>query len=343
MTGENLQERISVKTTWPAHALAILLSMSYAWGISKTAYVQSSLQFVSPLLIIASVHLLWLLATRGRHPGYARTVIYRTLISSVALGLLVPAIMAVAPMPSAASSEGINLYGFLVAIFCLAVLAMTLAAVALIVYLLARTLEFIAKAIMKRLSDKNRLNDVSVLATIFTLVTLASLEGTSGFYRFAGTGQATASVMIDAPPQRVWAVMQTATAAEFPLPGILQAFPQPVAVRVDEGTGFGAKRVVVFAGREGRGELHLEVVNQEGLRSVFRTVSDSTPMAQWIAINSISYEVLPDVRGSRLNVTLDYERLLAPWLIFSPMMTLAGKLSMGVLAEDTKARAEMGT
>ncbi|CAN0604906.1 unnamed protein product, partial [Ectocarpus sp. 12 AP-2014] len=128
---------------------------------------------------------------------------------------------------------------------------------------------------------------------------------------------------------------------EFPLPGILQAFPQPVAVRVDEGTELGAKRVVVFAGREGRGELHLEVVEREGLRSVFETVSDSTPMANWIAITSITYEVVPHDQGSLLRVTLDYERLLAPSLIFEPMMAFAGNLSMGVLAEDTKARAEM--
>ena len=65
-------------------------------------------------------------------------------------------------------------------------------------------------------------------------------------------------------------------------------------------------------------------------------------MAGWITIHSITYEVLPRSQGSVLKVTLDYERLLAPSLIFSPMMALAGKLSMGVLAEDTRVRAEAG-
>ncbi len=340
MTGGRLRTRALVKADWPAHALAMCFSMTYAWGISKTAHVQTSLQFISPLLVIGLVHFLWVLATRGRQPGYARTVIDRALMSSLLLALLVPAVMAVAPMPSAASSADGYLYGFLVTLFCLVVLANTLAAVAFAFYLAARLLDFVVKAIGKLASDKNHLKDLSILATVFTLVAIASLEGISGLYRFAGAGQATASVAISAPPERVWAAMQTATTPEFPLPGILQAFPQPVAVRVDEGTELGAKRVVVFAGREGQGELHLEVVKREGLRSVFETISDSTPMANWIAITSITYEVVPRDQGSLLRVTLDYERLLAPSLIFKPMMALAGTLSMGVLAEDTKARAE---
>ena len=304
MMGEQVREVRLIKATWPAHALAVSLSMSYAWGISQTVYVQTSIQFISPLLVVLLVHLLWVLMTTHREPGYARTVVYRAFLSSVVLALLVPAIMSVAPMPSTASSGAGAFNGVWVVLFCLAVLAIVLFIIAFIVYLGARLLELVAKAIMKQLGDRNNLNDLSILATLFVFVALASLEGISGFYRFAGTGQATASVAIDAPPEKVWTAMQTATAAEFPLPGILQAFPQPVAVRVDEGTGLGAKRVVVFAGREGRGELHLEVVEREGLRSVFETVSDSTPIANWIAINSITYEVIPRSQAAVLNVTL---------------------------------------
>lgn len=341
MSDVRVQERTLVKATWPAHALAMLLSMSYAWGISKTAYVQTSLQFISPLLVIVLVHLLWLLATRGRQPGYARTVMDRAVVSSLFLALLVPAMMSIAPMPSTASS-GDGAFGqFLIVIFCLAVLAAALAAAVFVLYLFAVLLDLVIKAIGKLLGNGRRLNDLSILATLFALTALASLEGVSGFYHFARTGQATATVAINAPPERVWTAMQTATAAEFPLPDILEPFPQPVAVRIDEGTELGAERVVVFAGREGRGELHLEVVERAGLRSVFKTVSDTTPIAQRIAIDSITYEVVPQSQGSQLQVTLNYERLLAPSLIFSPMMALAGKLSMEVLAEDTKLRAEL--
>lgn len=343
MTGEELRARPSVKVTWPAHALAMSLGMSYAWGISKTTYVQTSLQFVSPLLVMLLVHLLWLLATHDRQPGYAREVVSRALVSALFIALLVPAVMAVAPMPSAADAESSAFTGFLGVLLCLAVLAAVIFAIAFTVYLAARLIELIVKAIWKGPGDRNRLNDVSVLVMVFALITSASLEGMSGFYRFAGAGRATASVTIDAPPERVWATMQTATAPEFPLPNILQAFPQPVAVRVDEGTGLGAKRVVEFVGREGRGELRLEVVKQEGLRSVFRAVSDSTPMVSWIAIKSITYNVVPRGQGSLLEVTLDYERLLAPSLIFNPMMEAAAWLAMGVLAEDTKERAERET
>ncbi len=317
------------------------LSMVYAWGISQTAYVTTSVQFISPLLVMMTVHWTWMVATRSLEQGYAQTVFFRSLVSGLALALLVPLIEIASPMPShAGSGSSDGLQSLLMVLFCLVVLAAVLAIAAGALHLLLKLFAFVAKAIWRRSAKSNRMHDLSSLVAGVVLVMAASLEGIPSSYRFDGAGQATASVHINAPPDDVWAAMQTATAAEFPLPDLLQMFPQPVAVPLDEGTEIGSERIVVVEGREGRGSLHLRVVERRGMKSVFHTLSDTTPISRWAQIKSITYEVLPASEGSTLRVTLDYERLLAPSWVFTPMMKVAARLGMGVLATDTKQRAE---
>lgn len=134
--------------------------------------------------------------------------------------------------------------------------------------------------------------------------------------------------------------MEQATSPSFPLPAILSSFPQPVDVVIDEGTALGATRKVAFQGREGAGFLTLIVTERSDTQAVFRVISDTTPYANWIAYKSLTYTVQPENSGTRLSVSLDFDRLLAPSWFFTPMTKGASRLAMDVLARDVKSRSE---
>jgi hypothetical protein len=134
--------------------------------------------------------------------------------------------------------------------------------------------------------------------------------------------------------------MQTATSPDFPLPNILGFFPRPVEVSVDESVGLGANRVVQFKGREGAGALHLRVATRTDTTVTFDVMSDTSPYAGWITHQHLTYRITPEGSGTRIAVTLDFERRLAPNWFFGPMMRGAARLAVDVLARDVKARAE---
>ncbi|MEL6781962.1 MAG: hypothetical protein AAFO51_06255 [Pseudomonadota bacterium] len=324
---------------WVPHLVAVPLSMGYAWSVAQTSYVTTGLQFVSPLLLIMATHLVWLQAGGATVQGYARIAFRRSLVSAVASAMVVPLVEIASPKPSYAGSEMAGAgAAILTVLFCLAVLATVLALAAVALYLVYLALDYLVRLIFRR--KGGGLNDLASLALGATLILTASLEGMPQGYSFATGGRATASVLIDASPETVWEAMQTATIPEVPLPAALQMFPQPIAVPVDEGTELGARRVVVIEGREGRGLLHLRVVEQTDTRAVFEVVSDTSPISRWIALQSLSYDIAPMPGGNVLNVSLTYDRLLSPSWAFAPMMRVAARLAMGVLAGDTKARAE---
>ena len=60
----------------------------------------------------------------------------------------------------------------------------------------------------------------------------------------------------------------------------------------------------------------------------------------WMRQRTLTYRVEPEGSGSRLTVTSEYDRLLAPAWFFQPCMRLASFLAVDVLARDTKARAQ---
>ncbi|MEM6550455.1 MAG: hypothetical protein AAF713_22460 [Pseudomonadota bacterium] len=324
---------------WLPHLVAIGLSMGYAWGVAQTPYVTTGLQFISPLLLIMAAHTVWLQADGAAVQGYARIVFCRSLLSAIALATIVPLVEIASPTPSYAVSEVASpVVGILAVLFCLSVLAAVVVLAAAALFLVYLALDYLVRLVFRRRGGG--LNDVASLALGATLILTASLEGTSLGYSFAGDGRATASLSVDASPETVWRAMQTATTPEVPLPSALHMFPQPVAVPVDEGTELGARRVVVIEGREGRGLLQLRVVEQTDTKAVFEVVSDTSPLSRWIALRSLSYDIAPALGGSILHVSLTYDRLLSPSWAFDPMMRMAARLAMGVLAGDTKARAE---
>ncbi|MEM7058707.1 MAG: hypothetical protein AAF557_14040 [Pseudomonadota bacterium] len=319
------------------HLIAIGLSMTYAWHVSQSAYVQTGLQFIAPLLIILLCHLAILAAQRRLAAGYAGLVLKKSMLTTFLLiGLLFGSEL-LTPHPSHAAGDTItSLLSFL---FCLVVLAVVLAVAAGALYLIYLLGKVLLRAIRGDPKDDG-LNDLASMTLAVAMIAGASFEGVPGAYRFSADGHSTASYPVDASPGEVWAAMQTATSPDFPLPDMLDMFPRPIAVLVDEGTVLGANRVVLFRGREGQGKLHLRVVSQTGTRAVFEVVSDTSPMARWVALKSLTYTVVEDRAGAHLDVRLDYDRLLAPSWIFTPMIESATYLAASVLARDTVERAE---
>ncbi|SFJ57171.1 SRPBCC family protein [Jannaschia pohangensis] len=320
-----------IERTLP-HILAGGLAMVYAWVVSRTSLMPSGLQFVAPALVILSVHVLWAV-WRGGWTG--EIVLRRCAVTGV--GLVGCILMAViwAPMPSQAVDAGDIVAGLLTVVACVLILAVVLAVIVGAIWLVYKLI----MTVFGGASDDNRRNDLGSLGVVALLLVGASLEGVPGSYRFDGSGLGSFSTDVAAPPEAVWDAMQTATSPAIAVPAILRFLPQPVEVRVDEGVALGSNRVVIMAGREGRGALHLRVVERTATRVRFETVSDHTPTGRWIAIRTITYEVVPTEGGTRLSVEVEFDRKLAPALVFGPMMRAATSMAAGVLGRDTAARA----
>ena len=74
---------------------------------------------------------------------------------------------------------------------------------------------------------------------------------------------------------------------------------------------------------------------------MFEAKSDASPISWWVTHRALTYRVVPDGEGSALTVALDYDRLLSPAWFFRPYIRLAAWLAVGVLARDTRQRAEL--
>jgi hypothetical protein len=71
-------------------------------------------------------------------------------------------------------------------------------------------------------------------------------------------------------------------------------------------------------------------------------VSDTSPYANWVSYQSLTYRTRTEQGLTILDVTLEYDRLLAPAWFFAPAIKGAAYLAMDVLARDVKSRAEDG-
>lgn len=320
------------------HVLAGSTSLAFAWQVFQSPYMQTSLQFVAPLLPAIVVHVLWIAVAGQLTPGFARTVVRRAVASTVGLVLAVLAADAIAPMPSHASDFGDAVRALFGVLFCLLVVAFVLAAAAAAIYVIVRALDFAARLAFGRRDDRSQ--DIASLAAVVAILIVASVEGAPWGYRFDGDGRGVAEREVAAPPASVWNAMATATSPDVHWPKLMRGFPQPVAVDVDEGVDLNAARVVRFEGREGSGELRLRVVDRTPRTARFQILADDTPFANWVAFKFITYRVDARAGGSRLAVALEYDRLLAPAWFFQPLGDLASHLAMDVLARDVQRRAE---
>jgi hypothetical protein len=336
----------AVISRWIPHLLAGSLALYYAWNISHSDYVTTGVQFVSPLAVVLTAHLAWLAAARGYQPGFSGIVLGRSFTTT--LGIVVGTAFAAiyAPVPAEASTDLGSTIGAILSMFaCLAVLGLVLAAAAALLLGISYAVYALFNVVRRWLgrppgAGETRLYDVGVLIFALLAIGTASLEGIVGAFSFAPADQSFSRISVAAPPARVWDAVGVATSPTFPLPIMLKSIPQPVAIVLDEGTALGAKRIVHFKGREGEGDLTLQVTERTNDKVVFRALSDNSPIAMWIQQKAITFRVQADGSGSTLTVTSDYDRLLSPSWFFKPYIRVAAFLAVDTLARDTKQRAE---
>lgn len=324
------------------HVVAASLALWFAWHVSQSPFAKSGVQFIGPLLVVMAVHFGAMALSGNMNRGYPLVIYAQS--AKTALAMLVTLFVATLVAPAPAWAQGNEVVGVaLMVVFCVLMIVVIVGVCALLGYLLFKGIYAVIDAVKKDKPDEDDrfLDGGSMIAATLVLGTL-SLEGLPQTYAFDGHGQGQATFEIMAPPDVVWDTMQTATSPTFPLPAILSSFPQPVAVETDEGTGLGAKRVVAFAGREGAGKLKLQVVDQSEMHAVFQVTSDTTPYRQWLAFEALRYDLEDTGSGTRLSVSIAFERKLAPAWFFDPAMQQAANLAAAVLVSDVKTRAEAG-
>lgn len=331
-----------LKTLLP-HIIAAGVALLYAWFIFNSSYLKTGLQFVAPVIFVLMVHLLWLAFSKQLKSGFSTIAFQRTSHTTLVMALGIVAFSLVAPKPVSANTNFLGeAVGMLLGVVvCLAMLAVVL----FIAFLLLRLLIWIIRAPFKKANSPqddpdNNLHDYGTIIFAFLILTVASAEGVPNFFAFSNKGTSTASVTIDASPKTVWQTMQRATSPAIPLPNMLSSFPKPTNVVIDEGTTLGANRKVLFEGREGTGYLTLRVMQSTPETAVFHVLSDTTPFANWVSYKTLSYTTHVVGDQTQLDVTLTYERDLAPSWFFTPVVKFAAYLAMGVLAKDVKNRAE---
>ncbi|WP_298256943.1 SRPBCC family protein [uncultured Litoreibacter sp.] len=333
--------KMAFRSVFWAHSTAAACSLYYAWLVSQSAYVKTGLQFVAPLLVIMVVHLCWVAVRNGLPQGFSVIVFRRTLQSSFAMACVLGVGSVIAPQPAVASDSRAA-SALLIVVFCVAMIVAVVAILAAIGFILfkggAALLDLFRQG--GDSDPKSRFFDFGSLAVAFGVLCVCSLEGLPHAYSFSQTNRSEASHLVAASPAQVWATLEQATQPSFPLPEVLRVFPQPVEVVIDEGVALGAMRKVKFEGREGQGYLTLQVVERSEDAVVFKVLSDSSPFATWLKHRHLTYHVQAEPHGTRVSVSLEYDRLLAPSWFFTPVTKGAAYLAMDVLARDVMARAE---
>ena len=319
----------------PPHLIAGGLALSLALYVSTTPLVTTAVQFVSPLLVILAVHLVWLAAIGGLGTGFAMVALTRTLWTTICIAGLTIFVAIVAPEPASADVDiGLIIGPVFQYLGCLGIVV--------IVMLIPIAIIFgITKLILKlfRRRDDNRKLDFGIVIFAFLAIGLASQEGVSDTLTIAPATRVASSITTSASPDRLWQAVGIATSPAFPLPAMLRIIPRPVAIVLDEGSALGARRVVHFVGREGAGDLALRVSQRTAEEAVYRVESDQSPIAGWITEKSLTFRVEPSGEGTRLTVVLDYDRRLSPAWFFGPYIRVAAFLAADVLARDTAERA----
>ncbi len=317
------------------HIIAATVTGTYAWHLSQTALATTGLMFVFPVLLIASVHMLYNVIVRRGLPRDVQHVATASLTTIGFVFLSVISALVLTPQPAYAGIAIVEIVGM--TLFCL-VIVVIVCGILLVIF---KAIVWLVRLLVRGSRGDRKYEAAGAIFGIIGLG-LLSLEGVTPSLTFQSQQVARYSTSIPAPEHAVWDAMQTATSPQVPLPNILRNFPQPVAVDIDEGTVLGAMRRVQFAGREGSGALTLQVTEQSPGFAKFTVLSDTTPFVAWIAHQSISYDLQPHSDGTNLTVELTFERRLAPAFIMAPLMNFAGTQAMGVLARDVRDRATSG-
>ncbi|MBK1826867.1 hypothetical protein JIN81_07540 [Haloferula rosea] len=164
--------------------------------------------------------------------------------------------------------------------------------------------------------DMNRFRVV-----ILPVLLLMSLEGVTGWLSFPRDEVVVVEQWTSMKPEEAWEELSVGPDFDLSrLPLFLRmGFPMP---REIDGTGLevGDNWRIHFAGGEGKpGDLTAEVVvSGEGRARVVKQ-DDTSHIAHWLDWQEAEWELIPERGGTRVRLTMRYERLLDPAWYFKPI------------------------
>ncbi|GGC68852.1 hypothetical protein IEU95_02390 [Hoyosella rhizosphaerae] len=268
------------------------------------------------------------------------TVTLLKLVSDAGLGqtaafyIGIPAILAImlALSAPARSTYGVVLKG--TTIFLL--LSMILAGEGLVCILFAAPIVYATVVAIAVPIDyaRKRNGRAHVVVVPAVLIGILAMEGTAPVFTPPSKSTVTATSVVTASAADV------AAAIDRPLdfagthrPAVLRVgFPEPIAESVD-GVQLGDRRVVTFAGANprpalmkqhhwghGDSEVTFAIEDRTDESVTFRTVSDTTPIASWLAWESSEVRWQPiDKDHTEITWEITYNRELAPSWYFGPL------------------------
>ncbi len=190
----------------------------------------------------------------------------------------------------------------------------------LICILMAAPLAYVVGAIVGGAIDAANRNRRTASMLLLAPVVLMSLEGTHPRISFPREQVVTSRAVVAATPEEVQSALAATPSFRTPLPYYLRmSFPRPVSARGD-GLRVGDRRVIHFAGGEGKpGDLTLEVAVVTPRSVTFRALSDRSKIAHWLAWEETEAAWRPlDPRHTEVTWTLRYRRGLDPLWYFEP-------------------------
>ena len=321
---------------WAAQAAALLAMLAFAGAMSASRFSPTALMFVAPGAILLGAH--WLAAKWLGAAQASQEVFRNALVSAVLFAGGVGLLMGMGSYFLEPDKHMTAVGGLAAAAFCWLITAIVIAVPLAAYYALFLAFRETWRFFFPRSATRGRLNEGGVLLAALASLAALSLEGVPGGYDFSREDEASASLFIAAPPAAVWAAIGKASSPDLPLPFWLETLPRPVGV-IDEGDALGSRRIVHFKGREGEGDLVLEVASRAEDSITWAVAVDTTPLAGWARGRSVAFRVEAAPGGTHLAVTARYERLLAPAWFFKPYMRAVIGSAMQVLAQDKRDRA----
>ena len=316
-----------------AHFFAASLAIAFAWGMFNSPHARTGLLFAAPGAVLLAAHFLADAALAGGNLS-ARRIFGRTALDTLVVAGATLIFMLAAPVPAQAEPNATVAILAMLSM-CIVFAAIVVAIPVAAIYLLFRLWRHFRP---RKPAEGTRLNEAGLVSVALAALVALSLEGVAGGYDFAREDEARAIIEIAAPPEAVRAAIAKASSPALKMPPLLQFLPTIIGI-VDEGDAVGARRIVHFKGREGEGDLVLTVATRSPEAMTWNVASDSTPMAQWATLSSVSYDIAPAGARTRLAVTGRYRRLLAPAWFFKPYMRAVIGSGMQVLAQDKHDRA----
>ncbi|MCA8924113.1 MAG: hypothetical protein KDD82_20045 [Planctomycetes bacterium] len=164
---------------------------------------------------------------------------------------------------------------------------------------------------------------------------LMSLEGVVPALSFPRTNVVAVERSLELAPSEVAQRLARTPRFAGELPLFLKlGFPLPVEC-AGAGLAVGDARRIHFAGGEGEGDLLLEVVAQAPGLVRFRCVSDTSPVAHWLAWREVEVRWARDASGrTRVTWSARYERLLDPAWYFGPWERYGVRLALEHLCAE---------